>query len=161
MKKKLLKLLKITVTGIIWTYIYAGLASYITVYFWKFNILSAKNWNIIAKYWDSGNAIASTSDFMFFFTLFLLFIIWLLGLTSLSKQNYVKILFFPIVLYNDYISSRYGNDSPRIILKNMGTMQNQDLSQLVEQQLAKEKPQKTTKVDIRSSIKKKIESANK
>jgi len=161
MLKKLLKLLKFMIKGIIWSYLYASFASLITVYFWSFNLFSAQNREIIKHYWNSGRTIGDTNDFIFLTALLVLFIFWIIGLFWFVRRNHLKWLLFPVTLYNRYISNKYGKDSPRIILKNLGIIKKLDVEELVEERLAQEPDKKPEKIDIRTEVKKKIESSKK
>jgi hypothetical protein len=162
MIKKLLKISRFLIIGIIWSYIYAFLTSYITIYFWKFNILSINSWKIISAYWNNGGIIKTSNDYIFLFTLLIIFVIWLIGLIILRKKSLLGILLAPVFLYNDHIIKKYGEDSKRIILKNMGISKKTDIKELVEKELNKKaKDIKKERIDVRGSISKKIMSIKK
>lgn len=161
MIKKLLKLTKFVITGVIWSILYIGFANLLTQIIWSFDLFTfPQSWRIINAYWQSGKVISGL-DLLFFLTLFLLFIGWLWGLFYFYRLNYFKILFSPIILYNHLVERKYGKDSPRIILRNLGTStQKPDINIIIEEKLAAEtKELEQQKIDIRSTIKEKIESS--
>lgn len=47
--------------------------------------------------------------------------LWLSGWKYLYNRNYIEILLWPLTAYNRFIIRKYGEGSPRILLKNMGT----------------------------------------
>ena len=156
----ILKLIKIFTIGIIWTYIFAISSNAIMIILWNFSIFSASDWHKINAFWTSGGIIKDTKDYFFLFSIVCLLPLWLYLYTKLCKLNYLNILIFPIIIYNKIIINRYGNDSKRIILKNM-----QPTSILIEKiknDIESIKPEEANKSnEIRGLITDKLNKLNK
>lgn len=164
MLKKLLKLSKIVIVGLVWTYIYVYLTELLTIGIWRFNYLSLDDWRLIGSFWEKGGSIKKFTDYMLFITLFLLIPVWLLGWRYFYRKSFLRVFLAPIVWYNKRIISRYGSDSPRVILKNMGTSKKITPEEFLEKRLepAKQmlKEQKPMAQEIRERLKEKISSTS-
>lgn len=117
---KLGKILKAIIVGSLWTCVLLFAGNKITLFFWKFNLLSAADWQLIAGFWNRGGVIKTASDYLFVSTLFLIPIIWIAGWKRLMKVKIGTLLLRPFEAYSDWQAKRYENNS-RIVLKNMGT----------------------------------------
>lgn len=159
MIKKIFKFIRAITIGIIWGYVYCILASTVTIYFWNFNLFSANSWKSVQAFWQHGGVIKESKDYALLFTLLALIPLYLYTWKKLCKKNFAHILLSPVILYNNYITRKYGAESPRIILKNMGR-NNYELEEL-EKRL---NPTSNAKPDveinkIRSAVQDKIKSA--
>lgn len=160
MLKKLLKFTKITIVGLVWTYIYVYLTALLTISLWNFNYLSLGDWRLIGSFWEKGGSIKKINDYMLFLTLFLLIPVWLWGWRYFYRKSLLRLLLAPIIWYNNRVISRYGAGSSRIILKNMGTSKKITPDEFIEQRLepAKKmlKEKKPAAQEIRDRLKEKI-----
>lgn len=136
MLKKLLKFSKFLLIGIIWTYLFVYISLMFTVAVWNFNYFSLTDWEIINSYWNQGGSIKTAKDYGLFLSLFLFIPLWLLGWKYLYHRNFIAILLLPITSYNNHMIKKYGADTSRIILKNMGsTAKKIDPEELIESKL--------------------------
>ena len=94
---------------------------FFTISIWNFNYFSPLDWSIINSYWNQGGSIKEGRDYGLFLTLFLLIPLWLLGWRYFYHRNFITILLAPLNWYNQKKIKKYGQDSSRIILKNLGT----------------------------------------
>lgn len=157
--KTLSKIIKFIIIGSVWTYLYVRLSRFLVLEIWNFDILS-KQWSIIGDYWNSGGKITG-KDFVFLLTLIFIIPIWLWSLIKLCKANLLNIILFPITYYNKKMIDKYGQDTKRVVLKNIGAMQKLDLNYIVEEKLKKVYPDSKEEVDIRSTIQEKINKVKK
>lgn len=161
MLKKLLKLIRLFVIAIVWTYCYLLISNTILIYFWNFSTLSPNSWQLLKVFWEKGGIIKTGQDYLLLFSLLMLTPLWFWGFIRLLKLKYFDILFAPIRIYNDRIIRKYGADSKRFVLKNMGR------SKLLKDEIDIKSQSKTqVKTDeevnkIRIAISEKINSAQK
>ncbi len=136
-----------------WTGLYLYIVKLIMSYFWHFNIFEKRYWQVIGEFWRSGGVIDQFSEYMFLLMLVLIIPVWIFGYKKAIKLSYVKIIFFPIFWYNDYIDKKYANLPNHIVLKNMGggKIKKQTPQQMMEEMIASRMPQATDKKDLNSS----------
>ena len=136
-----------------WTALYLWIVNFIMSYFWHFNIFEKRYWLVISDFWSAGGVIDQFSEYMFLLMLILIVPVWILGLKKALKLSYVKIIFFPVFWYNDYINKKYASLPGHIVLKNMGggKIKKQTQKQLMEDMIASRMPQATEKKDLNSS----------
>ena len=119
--KKLFKFIKQSISFLVWTYIYLMVSSMLFIYFWNFNILSASNWNLVQRYWESGGIIHTWKDYLLLLFLIGYIPLWYIGWKRFSNLNWIQILLWPITKYNQHVINKYEKDSLHITIKNMGT----------------------------------------
>ena len=163
MFKKILKFMKFIIVGIVWSYVFIYASVLLTIKLWNFNYLSVSDWGIIDTYWEQGGALRQPKDYGFFFTLLALIPVWLLGWRYLYKKSFTAFLMAPIVWYNKKMIARYGSESSRIILKNLGsTTQKIDPKEIIESKLKRVKTNmehhEKTSDFLREQLKEKINS---
>lgn len=159
MIKKIFKFIRSITIGIIWGYVYLILASAVTIYFWNFNLFSANSWKSVQSFWQHGGVIKEGKDYALLLMLLCLLPLYLYTWKKLCKKNFALVLLTPVIMYNNYITRKYGSESPRIILKNMGR-NNHELEEL-EKRLnptSNAKPEEEIN-KIRSAVQDKIKSA--
>ncbi len=159
MIKKIFRFIRAISIGIIWGCIFFILASSVTIYFWNFNLFSANSWKSVQFFWQHGGVIKEGKDYALLFTLLCLIPLYLYSWKKLCGKKFTHLILAPILMYNNYVIRKYGSESPRIILKNMGR-NNAELEEL-EKRL---NPTSTTKPDeeinkIRNAVQDKIKSA--
>lgn len=165
MFKKLLKFLKFSLVGIIWSYFFIYASVIFTIQLWNFNYLSLSDWSIISSYWQQGGIIRQPKDYGFFFTLLALIPLWLFGWRYFYKKSFIAVLLAPIVWYNNKMITKYGSNSSRIILKNLGsTSKKLAPKELIENKLkcvkhTMEEQEKTADV-LREQLREKINTDN-
>ena len=165
MLKKILKISKFLIIGVIWTYIYLYASLYLTISVWNFNYLSNNDWNIISTYWDEGGSIKQFKDYCFFITLLLIIPIWLWVWKYFYQKNFLALLLAPIFWYNKRKIAKYGQSTSRIVLKNMGTTGKKiDPNEFIENKLKSikgemDKKEKSSDI-LRESLKEKIDADN-
>lgn len=165
MFKKLLKFLKFSLVGIIWSYFFIYASVIFTIQLWNFNYLSLSDWSIISSYWQQGGIIRQPKDYGFFFTLLALIPLWLFGWRYFYKKSFIAVLLAPIVWYNNKMITKYGSNSSRIILKNLGsTSKKLDPKELIENKLKRVKhtmeEQEKTADALREQLREKINTDN-
>ena len=115
------KLLRICIIGVVWSCTYAFVTNFLLIYIWNFDYLSPTDWQTINIFWKQGGVIESGKDYFFLFSLLMLIPLWLAGCKFWYHRNYLEIMLWPLTAYNNFIIRKYGESSPRILLKNMGT----------------------------------------
>ncbi len=160
MLKKITYIFRFSLVGCLWTYAFLMCANYITFFIWNFNFLSSHSWKIIYNFWNTGGVIKTGSDYIFILFLFSLPFFWFFGWIYFLRVNYVNIILYPINAYNSYVIKKYGQESSRIVLKNVKSTQK--VIEEIKDQLESIKPEKTKEAaNIRSQIIKKLEQNNK
>ena len=132
MFKRILKFIKFVLVGSVWSYLYLYASLILTIKIWNFNYLSLKSWRIINSFWNQGGIIKQPGDYGLFAVLLLLIPLWLLGWRYFYKKNFIALLLAPIVWYNKRTIAKYGSNSSRIILKNLGTTAKIDPKEFIE-----------------------------
>lgn len=165
MFKKFLKFLKFSIVGILWSYLFIYASVVFMIKMWNFNYLSLHDWSIIDSFWKQGGIIRQPKDYGFFFTLLALIPIWVLGWRFFYKKSFLSMLLAPIVWYNNKMISKYGRNSSRIVLKNLGTTSKKiDPKELIESKLSHAKnnmaEHEKTADSLREQLKEKISSDN-
>ncbi len=164
MFKKLLKFIKFILVGTAWSYLFIYASVLFTIKIWNFNYLSLKSWRIIGSFWNQGGIIKHPGDYGLFAVLLLLIPLWLLGWRYFYKKNFTAFLLTPIIWYNKRTIAKYGSNSSRIILKNLGTTQKIDPKEYIESQLKDAKAtienHEKASDSLREMLKEKISSDN-
>lgn len=156
--KKIFKIIRTFLIGIVWSYIYFVIINSLLIIFWNFSIISSSSWKLLNSYWESGGAIKAGKDYLLFTILLLYIPLWIWGWRRLTKVNFLNLLLTPIRWYNDYMIRKYGASANRILLKNMGR------GKKIEEEIEElSKPSSQVKTDeevnrIRSAIAEKINS---
>lgn len=157
--KKIYKIFRTFLIGVVWTYLFLVIANYAIYQIWSFNFMSARSWHTVSRFWESGGVINTTADYIFLFTLFALPFLWFWGWIKALKIDYLGILLYPLNSYNRYIINKYGHDSSRIVLKNIKS--SQKMIEEIKNQIESIKPAKTKEVkNIRAEVQKKLEQIN-
>lgn len=157
--KRIYKIFRTTLIGIIWTYLFLVIANYAMYALWNFNLLSARSWQTISRFWEGGGIINTTADYIFLLMLFVLPFLWILGWFKVLKIDYLSILLYPINAYNRHIINKYGHNSSRIVLKNIKS--SQKMIEEIKNQIESIKPAKTKEVgNIRAEVQKQLEKIN-
>lgn len=156
MLKKLFRIIRFLTIGAAWSYVYLLISNSILILFWNFNILSPQSWHLLNIFWEKGGIIKTGKDYLLLFLLLLLFPIWFWGYRRLLKTNFINLLLLPFQIYNDKMLKKYGADSKRIILKNLGRTTQTEES--IDDRVKPKTPVKTDEEvnKIRSAISEKI-----
>lgn len=118
--KKIFKIIRTFLIGIVWSYIYFVIINSLLIIFWNFSIISSSSWKLLNAYWENGGAIKAGKDYLLITILLLYIPVWLWGWRRLTKVRFLNILLAPICWYNAYVIRKYGASKNRILLKNMG-----------------------------------------
>lgn len=157
--KKVYKVFRVSLIGVIWTYLFLVVSNYIMFQLWNFNFMSARSWQTISRFWESGGIIKTKTDYIFLLMLISLPFLWILGWLRALRIDYLSILLYPVNAYNRYVINKYGHDSSRIVLKNIKS--SQKIIEEIKSQLESIKPAKTKEVsNIRAEVQKKLEKIN-
>lgn len=157
--KKIYKVFRVSLIGVIWTYLFLVVSNYIMFQLWNFNFMSARSWQTISRFWESGGIIKTKTDYIFLLMLISLPFLWILGWLRALRIDYLSILLYPVNAYNRYVINKYGHDSSRIVLKNIKS--SQKIIEEIKSQLESIKPAKTKEVgNIRAEVQKKLEKIN-
>ena len=157
--KKIYKIFRTFLIGVVWTYLFLVVANYIIFQLWNFNFMSARSWQILNNFFDTDWALKTKADYIFLLMLFALPFLWVLGWIKALKIDYLSILLYPINAYNHYIINKYGHDSSRIVLKNIKS--SQKMIDEIKNQIESIKPAKAKEVgNIRAEVQKKLEKIN-
>ena len=154
------KLFKASVVGIIWSYIYIFATELLLYYLWNFDYLSPQDWRTINTFWEHGEVIKTWKDYLFILSLLVVIPLWFWGWKYLYRQNYLEILLWPLNAYNRHIINRYGSESKRILLKNIGN--SVKVEEEMKQKTAAIKPIEWKEADkVRQAVSEKISSSHK
>ena len=158
--KKLLKLGKILLVGIIWSYVYISSTLFLFKSVWSFNYLSRTHWKVIKTYWNEGGKIITGKDYLFVLCLLLLLPLWLWGWKRLSRTNFLAILLSPITWHQKREADKYLKSMSHIKIHNIGVSTGEDIKQDFEDKLKKQQAEiesaSKTSENIRSTIKDKL-----
>lgn len=120
MKKKIGKIIKASFVAILLCYPFLYFTDWFFIKVFNFDYLVVSDWKKISVFWQKGGIIKVWQDYVFLACLFSLPLFFIFLLRFFTKFNYLNLLLFPISYYNNYIISRYGDGSKRIILRNLG-----------------------------------------
>lgn len=149
------KLLKVSLIGIIWSYIYLWAVQALFVNFWHFDFLAKTDWQKISWFWNGGGTIRSSKDYLFLFSLLMIIPFWLIGWKIFYNFRYLEFFLAPLILYNRYIVRKYGQNSQRIILRNIGS--GKKVEQEIKEKTAAVKPKEWHEADrIREAVQHKL-----
>ena len=158
--KKLLKLGKILLVGIIWSYVYIQSTLFLFKSVWSFNYLSRAHWKVINTYWNEGGKIITGKDYLFVLCLLLLIPLWLWGWKRLCRTNFLALFLSPITWHQKREADKYLKSMSRIKIHNIGVSTGDDVKQDFENKLKKQQAEieKTSKTSqtLRSQIKDKL-----
>lgn len=126
MIKKIFLFNKFLLVSAGWSYLYFAIVRYLLLYFWNFDIFITEYWVTIAEFWNRGGVINKLKDIAFIATIAAIIPLWLYTLIKLIKFKYVKIIIYPIEIYDRYMIKKFGKSS-RISFKNL-TTSSKDLS---------------------------------
>lgn len=162
MIKKIFLFNKFLLVSTGWSYLYFTVVRYLFQYFWNFDIFITEYWVTIAEFWNHGGVINKLKDVAFISAIAAIIPLWLYTLVKLIRFEYVKIIIYPIEMYDKYMMKKFGRSS-RISFKNL-TTSSKDLSfeemvDLKMKEITKKDENKELEADkIRSVIKEKIKS---
>ena len=158
--KKLLKLGKILLVGIIWSYVYIRSTLFLFKSVWSFNYLSQAHWKVINTYWNEGGKISTGKDYLFVLCLLLLIPLWLWGWRRLCRTNFLSIILSPVTWYQKREAENYIKSMSRIKIHNIGISVGEEVKQDFENKLKKQQTKienaSKTSENIRSQIKNKL-----
>ncbi len=156
--KKIFRFIRLSIIGILWTYIFVLVSNWELISLWNFNFLSSHSWKTISRFWQAGGVIKSAKDYLFLLNLILIPVVWIWGWRYLARQNYISILIWPYTAYNNYMIKKLSAPS-KIALKNVGSASND--VEIIKNQIESIKPEKPKEVlDIRKNIQNKINTAS-
>ena len=158
--KKLLHFIKFICIGIIWSYMYLYITSFIFKKAWDFNYLSKSNWSIISDFWQGGGKIITGMDYLFILCLLLLVPLWIWGWRKLNKLNFILLLFKPVEWAQNRSANNYLKEMSRIKLHNIGASVGEEIKQNFENELKMQQKQientPRASQSIRSQLKSKL-----
>ena len=157
MLKKLAKLLRILTIGAIWTYLFLIVANFFMRIIWNFDLFSSTSWKFLSDHWNKGGKIISAKDYIFAACLLSILPLWIYGWKLSLRINPLKVIFFPVLLYDKFSNSRCIDDTPRITFKNVETKK-VSLEELIDARMPKTKEKQHTN-DIRQAVHEKISQA--
>lgn len=161
MLKKVLKLIKFIIVGILWSIVFFNLINFILEHFWNFNLLSAQSWKLINSYWEAGGIIRTWQDYLLLLIFILYIPLWILGWKKCYHMDYIQLLLKPFNLYSQKALENYEKDISKLKIKNMGTK----IMKAEEELELKSKPKEPIKTDeevnkIRQAVAEKINSVH-
>lgn len=157
MLKKLKKITKFSLVGMIWSYVYIYCTGILMFLLWNFDYLSTNDWQTIGNFWEGGGSIKTGKDYIFMTMLLLIIPFWILGWRYFYKINFVQLLLSPIIWYNKRQIKKYG-PTTNIVLKNMGTnKKGPQLQEMIADRVKLANKQKEpASLKIRESVQEKI-----
>lgn len=157
MLKKLLRVLKAVIIGLIWTAAFFYICRVLLIYVWHFDIFSRNQWIVISGYWNNNGVIMSASDYLFFLTLFALMIVWVLGWRVFYKMNYLKFLLAPVNFIINYQLNKYESDDTRVVIKNLKVAEKKSVEDIIQERMKQEKASEVKESQqLRKNISEKI-----
>ncbi len=151
MFKSLFRFIRFVTIGFLWSYVFIVCANFLMYGLWNFNILSARSWQTISAFWQSGGVIKTGKDYLFLSMIVALPFVWIWGWRYFGRISYLSLLLYPINAYNRHIIKKYGHDSSRIVLKNMKS--SQKMIEDIKNELESIRPEKAKEVqNIRRQI---------
>lgn len=155
---KCYKLIRASIIGIIWSYVFLIIANFTLVYFWNFNLFFSQSWQTIIHFWQGGGVIKTAKDYFFLSVLFSLPWFWLWGWRKANKINLIEFFLYPLFAYNRWIIKKYGCSSSRVVLKNLKS--SRQIIDEIKNKLDSIKPDKPQEViNLREKVKNKLDSS--
>ena len=139
MIKKIGRIAKFLILAYVWTVLFLGLSRLMLKLIWKFDILSIKQWRVIAEHWNSGGSIRGVSDFSLFITLVIIVVFWLVGIRKVNKINYLKLFMKPIEYLNNRSMRKYENLDTHVVIKNISVGEKLSVEDLIKDRINQEK----------------------
>lgn len=153
--KKLLKFIRGLLVFIGWTGIFTVFSNILISMIWNFDFMSARSWQLLSEFWNSGGVIKTTSDILLLASLFMLPFLCLVGFILALKINYARILLWPVKLIDSLLNSKSDNEPERVVLKNQKS--SQQIIEDIKMEIDSLKPEKAKEAgNIRSEITKKL-----
>ena len=153
--KKLLKFIRGLLIFIGWTGLFTVFSNFLISLIWNFDFMSARSWQLLSEFWNSGGVIKTTSDVLLLASLFMLPLLCLVGFILVLKINYANILLWPVKFLDNLFSSKSDNEPERIVLKNQKS--SRQIIEDIKSELDSLKPEKAKEAgNIRSEITKKL-----
>ncbi|MBE6451094.1 MAG: hypothetical protein E7016_03930 [Alphaproteobacteria bacterium] len=139
MFKKIGKAIRFLFLSAVWTAVLFTLSRFLMKLIWQFDILSFKQWNVIAQYWNNNGVIAGFSDYMFFVALILILYVWLKGIRKVNSINYFKLLLKPIEYFSNRDIQKYENMDTHVVIKNISVGEKLTIEDVIKDRIKKEK----------------------
>ena len=155
--KRALKTIKFLFVFSAWTVITLTVFRLVLSFFWNFDILNAKSWHIVGRFWENGGKINSWQDYLFFFLLFSFFPIWIWGIYRGMKADFLQLALKPVLFF----MNRGLDEAPKnVTIKNIDvTVKKQSKEEVLEKiigdkmkALEKDEPETKTYDDMRKSL---------
>lgn len=157
MIKKLWRMIKFLTLTTIWTVAFLGMSRAIMRLVWKFDILSIKQWKVIAEYWNNNGVISGWFDIGFFIVLIIVFVIWIWGIRRVNKIKYGRILLKPIEYFSNREIKKYENIDTHVVIKNISVGEKMTIEDVINDRIKQEKSNVAKDADaLRKSISEKI-----
>lgn len=149
--KKLLKFIRGLLVFVSWSTLFTFLSNLLISLIWNFDFMSSHSWQLLAKFWNSGGVIKTTSDVLLIASLFLLPFLCLVGFVLALKINYFRLFLLPFSLLEKIFQSKKNNEPKRIVLKNIKS--SQQMVEDIKMEIESLKPEKAKEAgNIRSEI---------
>ncbi len=148
------KVFKAFIAFAILIYPFAYISNLFFYNIFSFSIFSAKDWQTISAFWNSGGSISTAKDYYFIALIAFTPILYILMWRLLYKKSFSAVLLYPLHKYNSLKAKMYDKAQERIILKNIGRSQSR------KEMLADLKPDldasKQTSQTIREAVREKL-----
>ena len=152
MLKKISQFIRFCFICALWSLVFLSVTAYFFKTVYNFNLFKKQHWQIISRFWEEGGVINTTQEVLFILCLLAIIPLWFYGLHKSLKISLVKILFFPIFIYNAYQEKKYSKTPKSIVLKNMGlSFGKKSPRQEMEDMIASRMPKETDKKDLNSN----------
>lgn len=156
MKKKKVKGFRLIFSGLLASVLCLFLARHFMIFFWKFNIFSPKQWQVIATYWNSYGVISKGIDYLFFFTLFAVCLSQIFLWIFFYHMDFRGLLNKPLIYLMNHELRKYENQNTHIKLKNMAPTEKKTLEEFIDERLSAQGVKKRTKGVLVQSLREKI-----
>ncbi|MFI3242081.1 MAG: hypothetical protein R3Y43_05895 [Alphaproteobacteria bacterium] len=120
MKKFIKKFIKLIFIFCVIAYPFTFISQKFFMGIFNFNYLSPFDWDTIPKFVQSGGVIKGTKDYWLLITLAFNPILFLIIWRYFYKKGFLKLFLYFINRYNARMIKKYGENTKRIVLKNLG-----------------------------------------
>ncbi len=157
MIKKIYRTIRFLILATIWTAFILAFCRFFMRLMFKFDIMSAKQWRVIAEYWNHNGVIAGFYDFSFFLVLIVVFVVWFIGVRKVNKIEYAKLFMKPIVYLANRDMKKYENVDNHVVIKNISIGEKLTIEDVIKDRIKQEKSNVAKDADsLRKNISEKI-----
>ena len=156
--KKIIKLFKFSIISLIVLCVFTFFGRFIFQIFWNFDILDARDYNTLYRFWENGGVFKTFKDCTLAISLILFPIGWLYASRKLYKYGLGKFLLLPIIAIYRKVTRPKNMEVEHVSIKNIG-VKDKTIDEIISEKIrgGEKGGSANTPLDIRKQISAKIE----